>query len=188
MTGNSYRDGISPERGGETLVTQALPMSEAELLLSTLRDIQEPAAPVGVSLWLLAANILMLAVLVWAFLARRHRRQEAWRREAQNIISLARDQPSDSGLLELARLLRQLLLHRDGQVHTLDGDDWLLTLDQHFATDWFSTQEGRVFGIALYQPTQINAIRFDTLCDSLSGLIAALPAIPALHRSDADAV
>jgi len=163
-------------------------MSEAELLLSTLRDIQEPAAPVGTSLWLLAANILMLALLIWALLARRHRRREAWRSEAQNMISQARGQPCDSGLLELARLLRQLLLHRDENVQALDGDDWLLKLDEHFATNWFSKQEGRVFGTALYQPTQMNATRFDTLCDSLSGLVAALPAIPATHRQDADAV
>ncbi len=153
-------------------------MNEAEALLSTLRDIQEPAAPTGVSLWLIAANVVALLLLILALLARWHRLREGWRIEARRTIKQARQMNPGAGLLQLASLLRQILIHRQEPVQDLDGQAWLATLDEHFSTDWFTVHEGRLFGDALYRPSSLSEETFQHLCDHVLRLVDRLPAIP----------
>jgi len=151
-------------------------MNEAEQLLSRLRDIQEPAAPEGVSVLLIAANMLLLIVILATLFLRWRRNRERWRREALNCVSIARNLEPQAGLLSLAKLLRQLMHYRHGFLSELDGQAWLTQLDQEFDTQWFSQDSGRIFGEALYTNLAAESIKLDLLCDSISALVKSLPA------------
>ena len=72
-------------------------MIDAEQLLSNLRDIQEPAAPEGVSLLLIAANITLVMIILATLFIRRRRRRESWRQEALNCIFKARMMEPQAG-------------------------------------------------------------------------------------------
>jgi len=150
-------------------------MIDAEQLLSNLRDIQEPAAPEGVSLLLIAANITLVMIILATLFIRRRRRRESWRQEALNCIFKARMMEPQAGLLSLAKLLRQLIHYRHGNSSELDGQAWLDQLDQEFKTQWFSQDEGQIFGEALYTNQSAGTVNLILLCDSLSTLVKSLP-------------
>jgi len=151
-------------------------MNEAEQLLSRLRDIQEPAAPEGVSMLLIAANMLLLTVILATLFLRWRRNRERWRREALGCVSMARNLKPQAGLLSLAKLLRQLMYYRHGNLSELNGQAWLAQLDQEFDTHWFSQDGGRIFGEALYTNLATESIQLGLLCDSISALVKSLPA------------
>ena len=151
-------------------------MNEAKQLLSGLRDIQEPAAPEGVSLLLIAANIILLIVILTTLFMRRRRKRESWRREALRSVSKARKLEPKVGLLSLAKLLRQIVHYRHGIPTKLDGQAWLDQLDREFKTQWFSEEGGRIFGEALYTNLTAESVNLESLCDSLSTLVKSLPA------------
>lgn len=151
-------------------------MSDEVQLLSNLRGIQEPAAPEGVSPLLVAANIGLLIIILVSLYLRRRRKRESWRREALDIVSNARKQEPQTGLLLLAKLLRQLIQHRHAKPSELDGQAWLNQLDQAFNTQWFSNDDGHIFGQMLYTNLPAESVNLDSLCDSLSTLVKSLPA------------
>ena len=151
-------------------------MNDAEQLLSSLRDIQLPVAPEGVSIVLIAANgLLLLAIMAMLFI-RQRRKREHWRREAHEAISNARMLEPQAGLLCLAKLLRQIVHYRHGHSIELDGQAWLAQLDQEFNTQWFSHDTGRIFGEALYTRLTADSVNLNSLCDHLSILVKSLPA------------
>ena len=150
-------------------------MNKTETLLSALRDIQEPAAPETVSLWLLAANIALLFLLAFLFLLRRNRRLEGWRREARREIQRAKDSEGHQGVLLLAKLLRQIAIHRNHN-QSVQGEAWLRELDSLFSTQWFTCEDGQIFGTALYQKNRLSPENLETISNKLLQLVNSLPA------------
>lgn len=150
-------------------------MSDTEALLNSLRDIQEPLAPASTSIGLIAANLLLVLLIILVLYLRLRRRREGWRREALQTVQQARRRSPQSGILMLAKVLRQLLLLSTGDVRELHGDAWLAKLDQHFSTQWFSTDKGRIFGSELYRNNNLELDTYLLLCDTISKLIKTLP-------------
>lgn len=156
-------------------------MNEAQLLLDGLRDVIEPSEPAGLSLWLVFANVTVLVVIILLWVGSRRRRRYRWRKSALATIETARTQQPAQALLILAKLVRKIMLHRNQDVGDSSGDSWLQELDRTFATDWFTQDDGRIFGEALYTPLQLSTEQRDRWCQTLTKLIRRLPA-PDLHR------
>ena len=150
-------------------------MNKTETLLSALRDIQEPAAPETVSLGLLAANIALLFLLAYLFLLRRNRRLEGWRREARREIQCAKNSEGQQGIFLLAKLLRKIAIHRNHN-HNVQGDVWLKELDSLFSTQWFTCEDGQIFGTALYQKSRLSSENLEAISNKLLQLVNSLPA------------
>lgn len=150
-------------------------MNETEQLLAQLRDIHEPAVPESVSLWLIIANVALLILIVSVLIRRRQRTREQWRKEALQHIESAQDQAYESGVLSLAKLLRQLMRYRGHDIRS-DRQTWLAELDAAFETDWFSKGQGQVFGDALYQARTSSSVPLPVLCKHLERLVKSLPA------------
>jgi hypothetical protein len=163
-------------------------MSDTEALLSTLRDIQEPVAPAGLSSALVMAHLLLVVLLLVGWLARRQRLRHTWRNEAIFRVNQARQMEPESGVLALAKLLRQIVRLRTNHTHALVEEHWLQTLDKHFATDWFTRQQGRIFGADLYRPLDRSTIDLHALCDTLVSLIKSLPAKRPMSKIDHDSI
>lgn len=150
-------------------------------LLSQLRDIQEPLAPQGTSLWLIAvctALAMLLIVILWF---QRKRTRYAFRREAFTRIDAIANQDGHSderSVFDLATLLRQLMRQRVGnRINALDDIDWLKALDTEFSSAWFTTGRGQVFGSALYNNTELTAAELKTICKELKSEIRRLQPI-----------
>lgn len=151
-------------------------MNDTTELLNRLRDIQEPVAPQGTSLILLAANAMLLLAIVTFLLWRTYRRRNAWRRQALYQLKQAQATTPENSLLQIAKLLRQIHLHRKPGEPQISGIPYLQQLDTLFNTDWFTKGHGRYFGDALYQPDIVNEIDMQQLYQQLHKLIRALPA------------
>jgi hypothetical protein len=151
-------------------------VSEAQLLLDGLRDVIEPTEPAGLSLWLVFANVAVLVAIIVLWVGSRHRRRYQWRKSALDTIDAARTQQPEQALLRLAKLIRKIVLHRNPAVSESSGDAWLQELDNTFATDWFTQDDGRIFGEALYAPLQPSAEQRDRWCKTLAKLVRRLPA------------
>lgn len=150
-------------------------MSDPQALLDTLRDVIEPPAPAGTSLWLLAANACLLMLIVMLSVVLFRRRKNQWRMMALHSVHAARQEVPDRALLLLAKLLRQLMLHRQHDVIQLSGERWLVLLDQEFQTRWFSHEQGQVFGESLYERRSYSTEQRDHWCNTLEFLIHKLP-------------
>ncbi len=150
------------------------PMNQTEQILSQLRDVQLPPAPEGAPVWLMMANLIMLLLVLTGLGYRRYRRRNQWRRDTLFRVQQARSEKPAVALLTLAKLLRQILIHRH---HDIPGNaqSWLHTLDEAFGTDWFTQAEGRLFGDALYQPQQPSEEELQAVCSRLEQLIRKLP-------------
>jgi hypothetical protein len=153
----------------------ALVMSKTETLLQALRDIQEPAAPESVSIWLITANIALLALMGLLLIIRRNRKREGWRREARREIRLAKKLNTQEGIVQLAKLLRKIAILRTDSRGDIQGEDWLKELDLLFSTKWFTTETGRIFGTALYQDNSLSTKDFDLTANKVLNHINALP-------------
>ena len=149
-------------------------MNQTEKILSQLHDIRMPPAPEGVSLWLLAANLVLLVIVFIALYLRWHRNRERWRREALKQVEHARTLEPATAVLNLAKLLRRLMLYRQYDISTV-GLPWLVSLDEEFGTQWFSHEEGQTFGDELYRQTETTDAQLQTLCKHLDRLIRKLP-------------
>jgi len=143
-------------------------------LLNQLRDIQEPLAPEGTSLWIIVMTFVLAIALVCLLWLQRHRGRYAFRKEAlKRVDVIAANAHNNTGntsvlLFDLARLLRQLMRHRRGEtINSLDGVQWLTALDDEFASEWFCHGRGQVFGNTVYQNLQLSTPDFTVLCDEL---------------------
>lgn len=150
-------------------------MSQTEQILSQLRDIRVPPAPEGVSLWLIAANLGLVLIVLTGFYFRWKRERERWRRDALRQVHHARSQEPALAVLTLAKLLRQIMLYRQYDISP-DGLCWLANLDEAFGTLWFTQAEGQAFGSVLYQRTTVSDAELRSLCNHLERLIRKLPA------------
>lgn len=150
-------------------------MSKTETLLSALRDIQEPAAPESLSLWLIAANVILIMVLAMLYFLRKNRLQEGWRRESRREILRAKETEPQQGVVLLAKLLRKIVIHRTNNHSALQGDAWLNELNTLFSTQWFTEGEGRVFGTALYQKTVLSPTDLNSASNKILQLVNDLP-------------
>ena len=145
-------------------------------LLSQLRDVREPMPPEGVPLWLILANVAVIGLILTLLLYRRHNRRFGWRKRLIAELQQARRQSPEQAIFTTAQLLRRLLLYRGSTVQTCSGNSWLLLLDNHFQTRWFTQGNGRVFGDSLYQPAVLSQAATLSLLDEVEGLIKTLPA------------
>ncbi|MCB1381712.1 MAG: DUF4381 domain-containing protein [Notoacmeibacter sp.] len=121
--------------------------------LDTLRDIRLPPPPDGLPDWVLLAlaafTFLSALLLITALLRRRSPARRAMGARIDGAMRL----PGEAGVAALAHLLRDEASRSGGTAAAaLSGDAWLRWLDQHFATDFFTRGEGRIFGDALYAP------------------------------------
>ncbi len=142
-------------------------------LLASLRDIHEPAAPSPTWPWWLLAAILATGFITLLWL----RRKPAPATLATQQIEAARDEPIDTALVRLARLLRRhTATHGRGELGEQgSGSDWLITLDETFNTQFFSSGAGQIFGDDLYR-SEKSHIDLHSLCDQLQALFDANPA------------
>lgn len=150
-------------------------MSKAESLLSALRDIQEPVAPESLSLWLVAANIALIIILGMLYFLRKNRLLEGWRREARREIQRSTQAEPQQGVVLLAKLLRKIAIHRKNSHCDLQGDAWLQELDTLFSTQWFTEEEGRIFGTTLYKNTVLSPAELNTAGNKILQLVNTLP-------------
>jgi len=150
-------------------------MSDTTQLLESLRDIQEPLPPEGASLLLLAGNaFLLFAIIAW-LTSRFFQRKNAWKKQALRQLAMARSADTDKAMLQMATLLRQLLLHRQHATEQLTGKPYLQLLDKEFKTQWFTQGDGQHFGDSLYQPLSDRTIDAKQLNRRLTVLVKALP-------------
>lgn len=150
-------------------------------LLNQLRDIQEPVAPQGTSLWLISLCIALACLLITFLWFQRNRSHFAFRREAFIRIDAVANQ-NDSlhtrSMFDLATLLRQLMRHRVGnRVNALDNTAWLAALDAEFSSVWFTKGRGQVFGSALYCDTELTSEERKAICKELKSEIRRLKPI-----------
>jgi hypothetical protein len=103
------------------------------------------AAAAGVA----AALLAVAAIVIWRALARRR----SPRGEARAALAAAAGLPIDERIAAEARLLRAYVGRVAGAEAAREEDAaWLARLDHVFATTFFSTGQGRLFGAALYAP------------------------------------
>lgn len=150
-------------------------MNQTEQILSQLRDIGIPPAPDGVSIWIVAANLALLLMVLVGFYRHWRRERERWRRAALKQVIQARSLQPASAVLALAKLLRQIMLYRQCDISAV-GQAWLFKLDAAFNTHWFSQAEGQAFGSALYRNSTMTVEEQQRLCKQLEQLIRKLPA------------
>jgi hypothetical protein len=122
--------------------------------LDGLRPLREPPAPGSIAPHIVMGlmGLAAGALLVWAMsviLARRRRSRRAARAE----LAVSRTLPPPDRLLAQAVMLRRLARDTSGaDAVRLHGLAWLERLDTIFATSFFTTGAGRVFGPDLYRP------------------------------------
>ncbi len=128
-------------------------MADAALLLDGLRPLHvtseiEHATPVVIMAFLGCTAALVCAFTLGPWLIRR----SALRRFALEELAATRALPADARLVSQAALLRRVVARLDARAGQERGDDWLLSLDRAFSTQFFSQQAGQAFGDALYRP------------------------------------
>ena len=158
-------------------------MSDTASLLESLRDVREPLPPEGVPLWLLLANFLALTIVVILLWHLRKKHRYGWRKQLLDDLRKAQKQPPEQAIVSAATVLRQLSLARGHPVQTVHGEPWLHHLDHQFNTQWFTQEEGRLLGDALYRPETADNITVTVVLKELEKLIISLPAQPHLQMS-----
>ncbi len=135
--------------------------SEADTaeLLSQLRDIHLPVAPVEPPIWpaLLAAGLVVAisALLLQRYLLRDRRQMIT---HALTELDRIENQSPADATTQVASLLKRFVITHDAQTRQLSGDDWLQCLDHFFATRYFSAGAGRIFGATLYSQREGNDV------------------------------
>jgi len=152
-------------------------VSEARDLLASLRDIVEPAPPTSTAPWLVLATLGLSLLLIAALFHRWQRRRKAWLKESLLRLRTAESAAPEHALLECARVLRQVMRHHLGStVDGLHGEEWLECLANAFDDQWFLTDEGRIFGQALYHRDATRELDSRRLCGALARRLKRLPA------------
>ncbi len=154
-------------------------MNNSDNILSQLRDIRVPAVPEAspISALLVITGILALAFLSLLFVTLLLNRRKSWLR--QNVIELRQfknriESDGEAPQMEeelaalaasLKRYVTRLQLPKErNAVSALTGPAWLDFLDHTFATRYFTTGHGRLFGNALYTG-EIHALSEQTYAD-----------------------
>ncbi|MDR3461200.1 MAG: DUF4381 family protein [Beijerinckiaceae bacterium] len=149
-------------------------MAEPVASLDALHGLRAPPAPESIAPYvvMILAGFLVAALVLAAarvLLARRQRVARA----ALAELARSRALPPPERLAAQAKLLRRLarVLGPGAAARQRDAA-WLSWLDGLFATSFFSTGEGRVFGSELYSPRANPDI--ESIDRTLAGLIARL--------------
>lgn len=140
-------------------------MSSSENILAQLRDIREPPVPevappslLAVLAFVLSVIFVLLLVLYWLRNRRinwlQHYLMELRQFKNKLRLNTTTDHPEED-LSVLAQLLRRYVIHVQPQdqrsrIAHLRGSAWLDFLDKTFSTHYFTQNDGRVFGTALY--------------------------------------
>ena len=110
-----------------------------------LRDVHLPAAPGWWPLppgwWLVIGACVLVALLVWAWRARRHRLRRRWQHHF--TIALAAAKTPAEEVATMAELLRRAARLRKPGAELLQGAEWLQFLDAP-ESPAFSCGEGRL--------------------------------------------
>ena len=136
--------------------------------LSQLQEIPLPAAvpyiPATVG-WIVVAVLLLIAAGVVCWLIVRHRRRNAYRREALEELALIESnltqQSAQPGLTNVPALLKRTAIAASSRetVASLSGDEWLRFLDRTMNGDAFEKGAGRCLprlAYALAPPTDMT--------------------------------
>ena len=155
-------------------------MNNTTQLLEQLRDVQEPLPPESVGFWVIAFNVIALLVITALLVYRTHRKRNQWRTRLIGDVRRMRALQPEQSIHHTAIALRQLLLSRGQQVETLSGESWLIALDSHFHTQWFTSEDGQLFGDTLYQQGmhqsgKLDSRHRDTVLTTLENMIRELP-------------
>jgi hypothetical protein len=116
-----------------------------------LRDVHVPPAPPwwppAPGWWIAFAAVALALAATLAFIVRRRRRLQAWRR----LFDEAEASPHPNGrLAAISELLRRAARKVDAQADRLQGEDWLRLLDGGKGRD-FSQGAGRVLLDGIYR-------------------------------------
>lgn len=140
--------------------------------IAKLRDIHLPQAQ-GITttiiislLGCISAIILFKSLIYFSFYS------YPIRRAALNSLRNSRKLNPSDRLAEQSRLLRGVAQSIDEKLSFQKGDEWLEQLDRIFATNFFTTGQGRVYGQLLYQKT--NHPPVDNLDKELENLLSAI--------------
>jgi len=110
-----------------------------------LRDVHLPAAPGWWPLppgwWLVLGACVLVALLVWAWRARRRRLRRRWQKHFATALTAAAS-PADE-VAAMAELLRRAARLRKPGAELLQGAEWLQFLDGP-ENPTFSSDEGRL--------------------------------------------
>lgn len=153
-------------------------MSNTATLLESLRDVREPLPPEGGPLWLIAANLIAAAIVLFLLWHVRRKRRYGWRKQLIDDLRKAQRLPPDQALMNAATMLRQLSLARGEQVQNIHGQHWLQHLDDRFDTNWFTHGNGQLLGDDLYRPLIIDNARVGKMLEELEELIKKQPFQP----------
>lgn len=143
--------------------------------LSALRGLHLPAAQGGLQSEVVTSIVLgfLAALLVGAYRLLRARMSASVRRAALAELKRAAALDPENRRVAQARLLRRLVGTLRGQdAASGKGQAWAGTLDQTFATDFFSRGAGSVLVEGLYRrPGSVDATAIDTELARLLGRI-----------------
>lgn len=128
-------------------------------LLAQLRDIRLPAAPPEPAVWPIVLSTVPVIVALVFFSWRHLKQPDSWATQARRELTYIQNSHNDNARLQIATLLKRIVVAHDKRpsTHQLTGEPWLGYLNSFFNTNYFSSDEGHLFGDALYQPAQTLA-------------------------------
>lgn len=126
---------------------------DATELLSQLKGIQLPEAPVAADLKLLYLCLVICAIALIVLAKSRFKSRQTWHKAALSKLKDLQSLPDQDSLHQTAILLKRITISEGDRIAAqhLTGELWLKYLDKFFSTDFFSAGGGRVFGSALYR-------------------------------------
>lgn len=130
-------------------------MPSAHETLAALRPLHSPMDPaLGLGdLFLSMALGLAVALIVAELWTLLRKRRTSIRRSALDELASSRTLSSEARLISQAKLLRNIVRALEGDAAArLHGDAWLAQMDATFATEFFTSGDGRAFGESLYRP------------------------------------
>lgn len=161
-------------------------MNETEALLSQLRDIQAPSVGLipAPGWWVLLLVVLLVALLLHRIY--RRYRLRGWQREARATLDRLRtesdNKPVAQSLSAISRLVRRVAMvaRPREQVASLQGEAWLVELDEICGKPLFKGGFGKLLEQGPYQPSpQLSADDLHALMDVVAELIDAAGRRPA---------
>ncbi|BDA85635.1 hypothetical protein Sa4125_31770 [Aureimonas sp. SA4125] len=130
-------------------------MQDADKILAALRPPHLPPAASALTLGDLALPIalgLLLALVVALLWPTRIKGRRRVRMNVLAELAAARSLPPEAAVVAEARLLRKMVVARDGTAAALAGPDFATACDRQFGTDFFTAGPGRRLTTALYAP------------------------------------